>query len=83
MLSGKYIVAQYTGYPSFINEAGCGVFADKHDLASKLDQALNMTKETRDAAGQAGRKWLLKNQNHKSLALGYIKKIQECCIEKA
>ena len=35
MLAAKYIVAQYTGYPSFINEAGCGVFTDGDGLPDK------------------------------------------------
>ena len=42
MLAGKFIIAQYTGYPSFINEAGCGVFTDGAGLGECLDAAIDM-----------------------------------------
>ena len=80
MLAAKYIVAQYTGYPSFINEAGCGVFTDGEGLTKSLDAALDMSAAARDAAGMAGREWLLENQSYERLAKDYLRKI-EACIE--
>ena len=59
MLAAKYIVAQYTGYPSFINEAECGVFTDGGGSERCLDAAIDMPPASRDAAGLAGREWLL------------------------
>ena len=54
MLAGKYIVAQYTSYPSFINEAACGVFTDGAGFAC-LDDAIATPRAKRDAIGLAGR----------------------------
>ena len=81
MLAGKYIVAQYTGYPSFINEAGCGVFTNGAKLANCLDAAIEMPRAARDAAGLAGRDWLLQHQNYEKLASAYMRKIEELAGE--
>ena len=78
MLAGKYIVAQYTGYPSFINEAACGVFTDGAGLAACLDDAIATPRAKRDAIGLAGRTWLLEHQSYKQLASDYLRKIEEC-----
>lgn len=75
MLAGKYIVAQYTGYPSFIDEAGCGVFTDAAGLAGCLDAAIEMPRDERAAAGLAGREWLLENQSYEELASQYLQKL--------
>ena len=78
MLAGKYIVVQYTGYPSFINEAACGVFTDGAGLAACLDDAIATPRAKRDAIGLAGRRWLLEHQSYKQLASDYLRKIEEC-----
>ena len=78
MLAGKYIVAQYTGYPSFINEAACGVFTDGAGLAACLDDAIATPRAKRDAIGLAGRTWVLEHQSYKQLASDYLRKIEEC-----
>ena len=78
MLAAKYIVAQYTGYPSFINEAECGVFTDGAGLKDCLDAAIDMPPTARDAAGLAGREWLLEHQNYDTLARDYLQKIEAC-----
>lgn len=82
MLAAKYIVAQYTGYPSFINEAGCGVFTDGAGLADCLDAAIDMPPNARDAAGLAGREWLLEHQNYETLARDYLQKIEACVVAR-
>ena len=58
MLAGKYIVAQYTGHPSFINEAKCGVFTNGDRLADRLNAVLDMSTDERNIAGMVGREWL-------------------------
>ncbi|MGC6453038.1 MAG: glycosyltransferase family 4 protein [Candidatus Puniceispirillaceae bacterium] len=78
MLAGKFIIAQYTGYPSFINEAGCGVFTDGAGLGDCLDAAIDMPAASRDAAGLAGREWLLEHQSYETLARDYLQKIESC-----
>ena len=77
-LAAKYIVAQYTGYPSFINEAGWGVFTDGAGLKDCLNTAIDIPRATRDAAGLAGREWLLEHQNYEKLARDYLRKIEQC-----
>ena len=82
MLAAKYIIAQYTGYPSFINEAGCGVFTDGAGLADCVDAAIDMPPAARDAAGLAGREWLLEHQNYETLARDYLQKIEACVASR-
>lgn len=76
MLAGKFIIAQYDGYPSMINESGCGIFTDREGLASCFDDALKMTSEARNVKGESGRSWLLQNHNYNLLASTYISKIR-------
>ena len=83
MLAGKFIVAQYTGYPSFINEAGCGVFTDSKGLGKCLDAAIDMPAGSRDLAGIAGREWLLEHQSYERLARDYLQKIKSCALNKS
>lgn len=78
MLAGKFIVAQYTGHPSFINEAGCGVFTNGEGLGDCLDAAIDMPAASRDAAGVAGREWLIEHQGYETLARDYREKIETC-----
>ena len=58
--------------------AGCGVFTDGAGLKDYLDAAIDMPPTTRDAAGLAGRKWLLEHQNYETLARDYLQKIEAC-----
>lgn len=75
MLSGKPIVASYSGYPSMINEAGCGSFVPADDVAALLKEILRyaeMSVETRTAMGEAGKAWLLRSRNYEILAKSYF-----------
>lgn len=70
MLSGKPVVASYSGYPSMINEAGCGFFVpagDVNALAKKLEELAALPKVEREAMGQKGREWLLQNRSYSKL----------------
>ena len=42
-----------------------------------LDAVIDMP-PARDAAGLAGRKWLLEHQNYETLARDYLQKIEAC-----
>lgn len=71
MLSGKPVVASYSGYPSMINEAGCGFFVpagDVNALAKKLEELAALPKAEREAMGHKGREWLLQNRSYSKLA---------------
>nr|QLL91156.1 glycosyltransferase WbuB [Plesiomonas shigelloides] len=74
MLSGKPILASYTGYPSMINEADCGFFVPAEDVAALKDgieRLVNMSLEERSAMGLRGRDWILSNRRFDNLALSY------------
>lgn len=78
MLSGKPILASYSGYPSMINEAECGIFTpagDSKALANELIRLAAMSAEDRDAIGKGGRKWLLENRSYSKLADIFVKAI--------
>jgi glycosyltransferase involved in cell wall biosynthesis len=75
MMGGKPIVASYSGYPSMINEAGCGTYVPAEDPASLVNEIkryFNMTAEQRKSIGVKGRAWLLENRSYKKLASEYI-----------
>lgn len=79
MLSGKPIVASYSGYPSMLNEAGCGSFVPSGDakaLHVEIERYVDMPAPERLAMGQAGRRWVLNNRKFSTLAEHYIALIE-------
>ncbi|PKO46330.1 MAG: hypothetical protein CVU29_05855 [Betaproteobacteria bacterium HGW-Betaproteobacteria-22] len=75
MLSDKPIVASYSGYPSMINEAGCGTYVPAEDVASlvhEIKRYFSMSAEERSQIGAKGKAWLLENRSYKKLANEYI-----------
>lgn len=76
MLSGKPIIASYTGYPSMINEADCGSFVPAGDvpaLRSEIERYAAMVPEDRAEIGRRGRAWLLENRRFEFLAAEYLR----------
>lgn len=75
MLAGKPIVASYTGYPSMINEAGCGTYVPAGDLSklrAEIARFRELSHSERDAIGARGRKWILEHRNFQALARDYL-----------
>lgn len=75
MLSGKPIVASYSGFPSMINEAGCGVFIPSGDAGALADELLRLSKlpaAERTAIGKKGREWLLENRSYAQLTKDFM-----------
>jgi len=75
MLSGKPIVASYSGFPSMINEAGCGSFVPTEDveaLGNEILRYAEMPGDTLETMGCAGRLWLLHNRKYEILAKSYL-----------
>lgn len=75
MLAAKPIVASYNGYPSMIDESGCGVFVPANDVGSVVTAVLDMksrSEEERSLMGSLGREWLLQNRNYSKLASDYL-----------
>jgi glycosyltransferase involved in cell wall biosynthesis len=78
MLAGKPIVATYTGFPSMINEANCGLFvqSDKpEDLKNVFLYFANMSEEERLKIGENGRNWIYQYRTYDKLAKEYINTI--------
>lgn len=75
MYSGKPIIASYSGYPSMINEADCGVFVpagDVDSLVKEIERFSQMPEEERNKIGKRGRDWLLQNRTYSKLAKDYL-----------
>ena len=74
MLSAKPILASYSGYPSMINEAGCGTFVPAEDsvfLEQEIIRYSKLSPQARSAIGARGRDWLLENRQYYMLAEAY------------
>lgn len=75
MLAGKPVVASYTGYPSMINEAGCGTYVPAGDLSALRAEILRyseLSASERSAIGARGRDWILSHRNYEVLAQRYL-----------
>lgn len=80
MLSGKPIVASYSGYPSMVNEANCGWFVEAENpsaLAEAFFELSNMSAAERAKIGQRGRKWILENRPYSKLAANFSDLLDE------
>ncbi|MBU1011382.1 MAG: glycosyltransferase family 4 protein [Bacteroidetes bacterium] len=76
MYAAKPIIASYSGFPSMLNEAGCGTFIPAEDKAALKDIILHyasMSQDDRKEIGINGKKWLLQNRTFSKLALEYSK----------
>lgn len=76
MMAGKPIIASYSGYPSMLNEAQCGIFIPAKDvpaLMTAINEYKKMPKDELESIGKRGKEWLLKNRPYNKLALEYCK----------
>jgi glycosyltransferase involved in cell wall biosynthesis len=76
MMAAKPIVGSYSGYPSMLNEAGCGEFvpaADVAALTAALVRFAEMSPQRRAAMGRAGREWLIANRPWSVIAQRYLR----------
>ncbi|MEN5238966.1 MULTISPECIES: glycosyltransferase family 4 protein [Pseudomonas] len=75
MLAAKPVVASYNGYPSMIDESGCGVFVPANNVDAVVGAVLEMkakSEQERSAMGARGREWLLQNRSYTKLANDYL-----------
>jgi glycosyltransferase involved in cell wall biosynthesis len=76
MYAGKPIIASYSGYPSMINEAQCGVFVPAEDVGALKEAILTYAAKPREELreiGERGRRWLLENRTWDKLAAEFVK----------
>lgn len=80
MLSGKPILASYSGYPSMINESGCGFFVPTEDVSALKNEIQRFSKlpsnELRQM-GDRGREWILSNRLPVNMAIKYLNIIDD------
>lgn len=75
MRSGKPIVASYSGFPSMINEAGCGSFVPAGDVEAlrvEIERYAGMPQSQRELMGKKGKEWLIANRQYTHLAASYL-----------
>jgi glycosyltransferase involved in cell wall biosynthesis len=81
MLAGKPIVASYSGYPSMINEADCGMFipvCDVNALSLAVVRYAAMDEADRNEAGRRGRDWIVNHRDYRILAQKYLEVLLPC-----
>lgn len=80
MLSGKPILASFSGYPSMINEAECGMYVPAEDEAALIDaiqQFADLDPSEREKMGQRGKDWVIKHRNVQAVAQTYLDVIKD------
>lgn len=85
MISGKPVLASYSGYQSMINEANSGLFVpaeDEESLLHVMQQMYAMSSEELNAMGRRGREWLIQNRQWNTLADEYLKIMNELVYSK-
>ncbi len=84
MMAAKPILASYSGFPSMLNEAGCGQFVPASDtvaLKQALEDFVATPPEKLALMGKAGRKWLIANRPWSVLARQYLDFCDRLCAE--
>ena len=74
MYAGKPIIASYSGYPSMINESGCGSFVpaeDKNELKNTILYYSRLSQDELSEIGLKGRDWLVENRTFHKLSAEY------------
>lgn len=85
MLSGKPVIGSFSGFPSMINEAGCGTFvpaADPGALADEIYRIYDKGEVARREMGIRGREWILKNRRYEKLAADYLEIFRKLLVDK-
>ncbi len=74
MMSGRPVLASFSGHQSMINEAECGSFVSPGDagaVAAEIRRYAAMAAEERDRMGGRGRDWVLANRSYEQLASNF------------
>ena len=74
MLASRPILGSFSGFPSMINEAECGIYVPSLDasaLANAIEDFSSLSEETLREMGAKGRDWVIKNRNFDTLARHY------------
>jgi glycosyltransferase involved in cell wall biosynthesis len=80
MLSGKPILATYSGFPSMLNESKAWEFVSPNDVNALKVAILKycfMSSSKREDIGAKGRRWILHNRSYGRLAKEYLQEIKK------
>lgn len=80
MLASKPIIARYSGYPSMIDEADCGIIVSddsKEAIRSAILKLTSLTRENREEIGKRGYDWINLQRPYSKLASDYIDRIKD------
>lgn len=80
MISGKPILASYSGFPSMINEADCGSIVPAGDVDALRNEILRYSEMDHgelSRIGTCGRDWVIANRRFDVLAARYISILSE------
>ena len=80
MLSGKPILATYSGFPSMLNESKAGEFVSPNDvnaLKVAILKYCSMSSSQREEIGAKGRRWILHNRSYDRLAKEYLLEMEK------
>lgn len=80
MMSGKPVVASYSGYQSMLNEANSGIFIKTNDTSLIIEAFLhfkNMNPTERSDYGVRGKDWVEKNYSYEKIVKQYYERIME------
>jgi glycosyltransferase involved in cell wall biosynthesis len=86
MLSGKPILATYSGFPSMLNESKAGEFVQPDDenlLKATILKYTSMTPSAREGIGANGRRWILRNRSYERLAKEYLTEMEKLVDQAA
>ncbi len=85
MLAGKPIIANYTGFPSMINEAECGTFINSNnplELQKVILSYASFSEEKLAKIGKNGQDWIWKNRNYTQLTETFFEQLKISMKEK-
>jgi glycosyltransferase involved in cell wall biosynthesis len=86
LMAAKPVLASYNGFPSMLDEAGCGEFVPAGDVAALRNAILRYSEMPSDRLvemGEAGRSWLLENRRWDVLARRYLEICDALCSSAA
>ena len=78
MMSGKPVIASYSGYPSMLNEANSGLFirtGSVDSIVEAIKRFKDMDPDERALYGSRGKSWVAENHNYKNIARNYYDSI--------
>ena len=80
MKASKPIIASFSGFPSMLNESGCGVFVPSGNaelLREEIDNMRSLPMSSRIRMGEKGKQWLLENRNYSTIAQNLLKYFED------